>query len=204
LVKAQALIHAGSWLEETYGREAVARALTLCSRAVNDRYISAISIEWHEYDELIEWLEAIEKAVGQGDGQTAYESGAYSARINTRGVMKRSLFYLGSPEYLLRRIAGFWTQFNDHGAMHLRHFDDRKVTIELERLPRPHALLCASVTGWVHVIAEAVGARGARAVHSECRTRGHKRCMFDVIWDAKRAENDAHGAPPARPSLPRT
>lgn len=192
LVKAQALIHAAAWLEETHGREAVSRALSACSRAVNDRYVSAISIEWHPVEELYEWLEAVEQTTGRGDGKTAYESGAHSARINTRGVMKRSLFYLGSPEYLLRRIAGFWTQFNDHGAMTLCHFDERKVSIELASIPRPHALLCSSVTGWVHVVSEAVGARGARAEHLQCRARGHARCVFDVIWDAKLAQNDAH------------
>jgi hypothetical protein len=191
-VKAQALIHAGAWLEEVHGREAVARTLSRCSRAVNDRYMTAIAIEWHPIAELYEWLEAIEAEVGIGDGGTAYHSGAFSARINTRGVMKRSLFYLSSPEYLLRRITGLWTQYNQGGTMHLRHFDDRKVVIELAGLPAPHRLLCSSITGWVHVTAEAVGARGARVEHAACRARGSSHCLYEVLWNAKHAQNDAH------------
>jgi predicted hydrocarbon binding protein len=194
LVKAQAMIHAAGWLEETHGREAVSRALSLSSRAVNDRYVTAISIEWHPVEELYEWLAAIESAVGFGDARTAYESGAYSARLNTRGVMKRSLFYLSSPEFLLRRITGLWTQFNQQGVMHLRHFDERRVSIELADLPSPNRLLCASITGWVHVTSEAVGARGARVEHTHCRARGDARCLFEVTWNAKNGENDAHAS----------
>ncbi|MDB4973220.1 MAG: hypothetical protein JWN48_1561 [Myxococcaceae bacterium] len=194
LVKAQAMIHAASWLEETHGREAVSRALSKCSRAVNDRYVTAITIEWHPVEELYEWLAAIESTIGTGDGRTAYESGAYSARVNTRGVMKRSLFYLSSPEFLLRRITGLWTQFNQAGVMHLRHFDERRVSIELADLPSPNALLCSSITGWVHVTSEAVGARGARVEHEQCRARGHARCMFEVRWNARNGENDAHAS----------
>lgn len=186
------MIHATSWLEETHGREAVARVLASCSPAVRERYMSAITIEWHPIGELYEVLEAIERTVGTGDGQTAFESGAYSARINTRGLMKRSLFYLANSEFLLRKISGLWTQFNEQGAMHLRHFDERKVTIELEGVPDPHRLLCASVTGWVQVVSEAVGAAGARSEHRVCRARGHQRCLYEVAWDARRGQNDAH------------
>jgi hypothetical protein len=191
-VKAQAMIHAAAWLEETHGREAVARALSLCSRDVNERYMSAITIEWHPIAEFYEMLEAIEQTVGAGDGRTAFESGAYSARINTRGLMKRSLFYLANAEFLLRKITALWSQFNEEGAMHLRHFDARRVTIELEGVPVPHKLLCASVTGWVQVVAEAVGAAGSRTEHSVCRARGAQSCLYEVRWDARRGENDAH------------
>lgn len=186
LVKAQALLHAAQWLEANHGREAVARALTRCSPAVNERYMSAIAIEWTPAEEFIELLEAIEKTVGSGSGQTARDSGSYSARHYTRGVVKRSLFYLASPEFLLRRIAGLWRQYNDAGELLLHQFTDRKVVIELARLPAPHRLLCASVTGWIEVMAEAVGAHGSKASHPSCRARGDLHCTFVVDWDASR------------------
>lgn len=76
--------------------------------------------------------------------------------------------------------------------MHLRHFDEKRVSIELANVPQPHKLLCSSVTGWVQVVAEAVGAAGARSEHTVCRARGGQRCLYEVRWDARRGENDAH------------
>jgi hypothetical protein len=190
LVKAQGLIHAAQWLEHTHGREAVARVLTRCSRDVNERYMSAIAIEWHPFEEFMEFLEKTEAEVGIGNGRTARLSGAYSAQQNTRGAVKRSLFYLATPEFLMRRITSLWSQFNDTGAMQLLEFTERKIVIEVSGLTTPHKLLCESVTGWVEVVSDAMGARGSKATHPECRARGDKRCIFVVDWDARRGRHE--------------
>jgi hypothetical protein len=195
LVKAQGLIHAAQWLEQTHGREAVGQVLSGCSREVNVRYMSAIAIEWHPFDEFMEFLEQTEAAVGFGSGQTARDSGAYSAQQSTRSAIKRSLFYLSTPEFLMRRVTSLWSQYNDFGSMHLRDFTDRKVTIDLEGLPKSHPLLCQSLTGWVEVVAEAIGARGSKASHPTCVLRGSPRCTFVIDWDARRG---IEGPPLAR------
>jgi hypothetical protein len=195
LVKAQGLIHAAQWLEQTHGREAVAEVLSRCSRPVNERYMSAIAIEWHPFEEFMEFLEQTEAVVGFGSGKTARDSGAYSAQQSTRGAVKRSLFYLSTPEFLMRRVTSLWSQYNDSGNMRLRDFTERKVVIELDGVPNPHRLLCQSLTGWVEVVAEAIGARGSKASHPACVLRGDDCCTFVIDWDARRGLEDP---PPAR------
>jgi hypothetical protein len=170
----------------------VSRVLRRCSPAVNERYMSAIAIEWHDFDEFVQVLEAIEAEVGRGDGRTAFASGRHSADQNTSGLMKRALFYLASPEYLMRKAAGLWRQFNDCGDLVLCSIDEKHVLLELRGLPRPHELLCESLSGWMQVVAEAVGARGAQVVHRECRLRGAARCLYRIDWDVKRAKDERH------------
>jgi hypothetical protein len=183
-------MNAMAWLEAAHGQDAVARVLRRCSPAVNERYISAIAIEWHDFDEFVQVLEAIEAEVGRGDGRTAFASGRYSAEQNTRGLMKRALFYLASPEYLMRKAAGLWRQYNECGDLLLCNIDSQQVLLELRGLPRPHELLCESLSGWMQVVAEAIGARGAHTVHPTCRLRGAARCLHRIDWDVKRAKDE--------------
>ena len=190
-IKTQALINATAFVEEKYGRDGLATLLRRCSPAVRDRYVSAISIDWQPMSELVELLEAIEQQFGSGGDELSRAIGARSARQNTRGLVARSLFYLASPQYLLRRIASMWSQFNDQGGMHLRNLDERSALIEVTGVPTPHRLFCATLTGWVQVIAEAVGAKGCKVDHTKCRARGHGQCLWTIQWDATLAK-DAH------------
>lgn len=190
-IKTQALINATAYVEEQYGRDALAALLRQCSPAVRDRYISAISIDWQPMSELVELLEAIERQFGSGGEELSRAIGARAARQNTRGLVARSLFYLASPHYLLRRIASMWSQFNDQGGMHLRKLDERYALIEVTGVPTPHRLFCATLTGWVHVISEAVGATGSKVEHTKCRARGQTQCLWTIQWDATLAK-DAH------------
>jgi hypothetical protein len=180
-VRAQGLLNAAGWIEERHGRERLAE----CSPAVRERFVTAIAIEWHPVAEFIQFMEVAERVLRARDGQLAREMGAHGARQNLRGVVKRSLFYLASPDYLLRRIAGLWQQFNDRGAMHLRHLDDKYGHLEVEGVPEPHRLFCATLTGWTEVVAEAVGLMQPRVTHAECRADGDARCLWHVTWSRK-------------------
>ena len=151
--------------------------------------MSAIAIEWHPVKELLELLEVAESELGRNDGNVARAIGARGAEQSTRGFVKRSLFYLAKPDFLLRRIAGLWLQFNDQGAMHLRHLDERRAVIEVTGVPNPHRLFCATLTGWVEVMARAVGAVGSVVEHGECRARGQSKCLWYIKWDAASSEN---------------
>lgn len=188
-VKTQALINAAGYVEEQHGREGLATLLQHCSPALRDRYMGAISIDWMPMSELVEVLEQVETVFGKGGESASRAIGARSARQNTRGLVARSLFYLASPNFLLRRIASLWSQFNDQGGMHLRHLDERSASIEVTGVPKPHRLFCATLTGWIQVISEAVGATGAKVEHTRCRARGHNQCLWAIQWDATQARD---------------
>jgi hypothetical protein len=189
-VRAQGLLNAAAWIEQRYGREMLAEVLASVRPATRERYVTAIAIEWHPLAEFIDFMEVAERVTRAKDGALAREMGANGARQNLKGVVKRSLFYLASPDYLLRRIAGLWQQFNDRGAMHLRHLDDRYGILEVEGVPEPHRLFCATLTGWTEVVAEAVGFIKPQVQHRECRASGDERCLWHVTW-AHKADGSA-------------
>ena len=181
-IKVQGLINAAKWVEREYGAQDLQRVVSTCSPAVARRLESGIAIEWHPLAEFVEFLEAVEEVVGDGSGRICQRIGADSARINTRGFVKRALFYLASPEFLMRRITNTWSQFNDQGSMRLLAFEDRMLLIEVADIPAPHRLFCAVLTGWTGVMCEAFGGQNPAVDHEPCRALGGTRCAWRVRW----------------------
>jgi hypothetical protein len=197
-IRAQGLINAALWVEQERGREALAEVLAKCTPATRDRYVTVIAIEWHPVSEFIDFLATAERVLKAKEGSLAREMGAHGARQNLGGMVKRSLFYLASPDYLLRRIAGLWQQFNDRGGMHLRHLDDKYGLLEVEGVPVPHRLFCATLTGWTEVVADAVGLTRPTVTHKECRAQGDARCMWHCTWKGRIDGPGGTSLPPHR------
>ena len=185
-VKAQGLLNATRYVEETYGQPALRDVIRACSTPLRERYVSAIAIEWHPVEELTEFLEVADRTLGRGDGRVAEEVGASGARANTKATLTRLAFYVSKPEFLLQRASGLWRQFNDAGSMALLGTTDRSVSIEVRDVPRPHWLFCCTITGWGREIVKAFGGIAPQAKHVECRARGGARCVWEVRWSGLR------------------
>jgi hypothetical protein len=179
-VKAQGLLNATKWIEDEYGRDALGDVIRACSPAVRERYMSAIAINWHPMEELVELVERADTILGRGDGKIAEALGAAGARANTKGPMLRMLFYLTKPEFLVRRVAGLWRQFNDQGEMTLLRVDERGLELELTGVDTPHRLFCAMLTGWARELVAATGTADVVARHTQCIARGQARCLWLV------------------------
>ncbi len=151
-----------------------------CSPAVRDRYVSAIAINWHPMEELCEFVEVAERCIGSPPGKLAERIGAAGARANMKGVLLRIAFYVTNPEFMMKRIAGLWSQFNDQGSMLLLVIGEDMVRLEVTGVPRPNATFCSILTGWCHEVAIALGVPDPVARHVECRTRHAKRCIWEV------------------------
>jgi len=179
-VKAQGLLYAAKWIEEAHGRDALARVLRECSPEVRTRCVEAIAINWHPVEELIEFLQVSERLLGTGDGRIAEAMGAAGARANLRGVLMRVARHLTNPEFLMRRIANLWRQYNDEGELLLIAASERLVQFEIRDLQQTYPFLCPMITGWAGEVAEAIGVEVPIARHSSCRTRGAPSCTWTV------------------------
>lgn len=188
-IKAQGLFNAAKWIEAEYGQAALRDVLRACSPAVRELYTSAIVINWHDVEEFIEFLEVSEKMLGKGDGKFAELVGAAGARENLRGAMSRAALYLANPEFLMKRVASLWSQFNDEGAMTINKFVADEMILEVKGVSKPHWLHCCTITGWASEVSAQFGWRAPSAKHVRCRARGEARCLWDI-----------HGTLPDEPS----
>jgi len=180
LVKAQGLINAARYIEEQYGQATLGEIVRACSPAVRETFTSSIAINWHPVEELTELIEVAANTLRMGPLPLAHDIGAAGARANMKGTLLRIAFYWGKPEFLMKRAAGLWRQFNDEGEMSLLHMDERSIRVEVSGIAAPNAVFCAIINGWCHETSLALGIRGASTHHIECRGRGEPRCIFEV------------------------
>jgi hypothetical protein len=195
-VKAQGLLNAARYIEERYGHRALADVIRACSPGTRETYVSSIAINWHPARELIELVDVAEAQLGGVRGKLAQEIGAAGARANMKGTLLRIAFYWGKPEFLMRRAAGLWRQFNDEGEMELVGMDKHHVHVEVRGIHEPNATFCAIILGWIHETSQALGIEHATAHHIECRARGQARCMYEVRGDVEVSLNRASRHPP--------
>ena len=190
-VKAQGLLNGAAWLREKFGEGGLERVLAACDPRVRQRCATAIALNWIPQEELGEFLAVADRELGTGDGKLAESIGAASARVNLRHLALRLAFFLGRPEFLMRRVAGIWRQYNEEGEMLVREFTGGRMLAELVRMPSPDWFICCSVTGWLHEAGLATGMKGLVASHPECRARRGARCLWELRWES--------GNPPSVP-----
>jgi len=183
-VKAQGLLNAVKWIEAEYGRKALDQVLAGCSPPVRERCATAIAINWHPMQELVELLQSAEHVLGTGNGRVAERIGEAGARANLKGVLIRMAFWVANPEFLMRRVAGLWRRFNDEGEMIMLHVAEDVRRFEVTGVSTPNWLFCCTITGWGTVTTEAAGVVDPIARHVECRARGASRCLWQVTTPA--------------------
>jgi hypothetical protein len=190
-VKVQGLVNGAAWIEATYGREALGRVLQACSPALRDRYVSAIAINWHPLQEFLEFVGVADRLLGKGNGDLAQELGAAGARANMKSVMLRFVFYISKPDFLMRRIAGMWSQFNDQGTMELIHVEPYRLVIRVSGINEFPPLFIRVLTGWANVVVSAIASDTAVARVVDCVEKGEgARCDWELRWSGTSSVRD--------------
>jgi len=163
------------------------RVVAACRPAVRERLATGNALDWHPLDELDEFLTVLDRVAGRGDGTVAQGAGAASARVNLGRMGMRLAFFLGRPEFLMRRVAGVWRQYNDEGEMRVLEFGNGRMTTELVGVQSPSWAFCASITGWLHEAALAAGLKQSTVSHVECCTSSGSRC----VWVLRKAPSES-------------
>ncbi len=181
-IKLQGLLNAAAYIERELGEDAYQRVLAACDPTVRDQVQSGIAIEWHPMEELVHFLETAQRVLRMGD-ELSRAAGAEGARQNKRGFMKRAAMWLASPQYVMRRATGLWSQFNDTGELVLLDMDEEVLHVEMVDIDTPSWTFCQVITGWADEMMRAVGFVNAKPAHTSCRARGDERCIIEVRYE---------------------
>jgi hypothetical protein len=176
------LVSSVKWIEETYGKAALEDVARACSPEVRARLSSAIAIEWLPIREVVELATHADRLLGTGTGKLAESMGEAGARSSLRGPILRAVFYLGRPEFLIRKVTSIWRQYSDQGEMHVRSFEANRATFELTGTDEQYTIYCALLTGWFRELARATGIVAPSVRHTECLARGEARCFWEMRW----------------------
>lgn len=181
-IKLQGLLNGALEIRERYGEQELERVLDACRPELRERVASGIAIEWHPRAEFDEFLAAAEQVLGDGSGKVAQQIGARGALQNTRGWGTRALLFVLNPEWVLKKAASTYRQFNDAGDLRLIEFEEGYCVIEMVDLPNTDRYFCAALTGWAQVMGVRIGYKDAVSKHTQCRARGDRACVWETRW----------------------
>jgi hypothetical protein len=193
-VKAQGLLNAVRWVEQTYGPAGLRDVLGKCQPATRDRCASAVAINWHPVEELVDFVTVAEQILPKSERWGVPEEiGAAGARANTKSILMRTIIYISNPEFLLKRVSAAWRQFNDAGEMtllklvHRADGDDNVGSADLAvsgtGLKSP--IFCRILSGWCLEFSSAIGIASPVVHHVECMARNDARCVWRVRGHGK-------------------
>jgi hypothetical protein len=174
----------------------VRNVLAACEPATRARCASAIAINWHPVEELLDFVATAERILPKSETcGVPEEIGAAGARANTKSILMRTMIYISKPEFLLKRVSASWRQFNDAGEMKLVKLVHRADAVGGDSVGAAElavtgtglksTIFCRILSGWCLEFATAIGIVSPVVHHVECMAREHSRCVWRVRGHGK-------------------
>ena len=139
---------------------------------------------WYPFAFTVEINRALDAVLGRADASLIPKLGRYSAEQVLHGVYK-IFFKLGSPEFIISRVANVWRQYYNSGKARVA-WDavpaGKQARLIIEGFEAPARENCLSMLGWIEGMLHMAGARDVRVEETTCRCRGGEACVFTARW----------------------
>lgn len=185
-VKGSALIHGRAWIEERFGRQALASFEEGLDPA--RREVIQSTLRGHSWYPVSLW-NAMAEAVSKAGGPDALREFAAEVAQRDLSVAYRVLLSVGSPTILFRRAGLFWNKYFDGGVFESIPEGERRFRNYLragtDAKADPARLTCqVAIPAWQEQSLALAGASGGKSRHVRCRFEGAPACEFEVTWDS--------------------
>jgi diguanylate cyclase (GGDEF)-like protein len=156
-----------------------------CSQEAS--YLETVG-NWIAADQAVALLEAGVRITG--DPTFAERVGQGAVRQHAGSPVATVLRSLGSPEMVLAQITQTAAKFSTITEMDATEAGPGRVVVHARARPgqRRHRQLCDWARGLLSTPPELFGLGSARVHETECQARGGTQCIYEVTWDAARAE----------------
>jgi hypothetical protein len=140
-------------------------------------------IGWYPYATFVDFLRAIDRAMGKGDFAYGHTLGVAAGKRDL-GTVFRIYAALASPERLIRGCAKVWEgYYRDAGTMRATSWTPESTVLVIEGFPEMHPIHCRLMEGWMIATMENIGylvQPGSR--ETQCVSRGGTCHEFTATW----------------------
>ncbi len=143
--------------------------------------IGVLKSQWYPFALFIDFIETIDRVIGQGDGKLYRPMAAQTAEDDLSTVYKVFFRFL-QPMYGIGKAAELWSAYYSSGKLKMTPLDPSKIELEIADFARPHWAHCESVLGWAQRSLELTGVKDVVCEHVDCRSRGGSRCRMHLSW----------------------
>jgi hypothetical protein len=136
---------------------------------------------WYPFEAFLDVSGTAERLFGDGDYQVVRAMAARSARVNMPTLYKIFL-RLGSPEFMMKKVASLWQVHYDSGVA-TSIAGDHRGRVDVVDFGRPDPLHCNGITGFMEECLRLVSITRFEIIHTKCRCRGDDVCRWDSTWE---------------------
>jgi hypothetical protein len=155
------------------------RALAILPPALH-RYLEEriLPSTWYPFEEHIELLRTVAALIGGAPWEIM---GRGTARMDLSGIYKHHLRN-GDAARTLHAMAAMWKSAHDTGELTITVDGERHATARLRGFAPRSVEICGICTGYLMETVFMALNRQPRVVHTECRARGGRECVWSVDW----------------------
>jgi diguanylate cyclase (GGDEF)-like protein len=170
------------YLDLVGGPGAVATVLHRCGLEDCERELRDEN-SWFSWETKIALFEAAARVLGNPEFMD--EMAAYWLDASVAGGHKVALRTLGSPQFVLRNIAGANARFNRSHLLELLDLGDGHALVRFSEIGgghRYHRLDCDYTAAMLALIPGLFGLGAAHVSHIQCAADGADACLFEMHW----------------------
>jgi predicted hydrocarbon binding protein len=182
-VKAVGVLDCRKYITDKFGPDAHEKIRTLMSERDRDIvYSEDLSpLSWVDLEAVVNHAIAMDKALGNGDGQVRANMLRELASNHYRGIY-RIMFQSAGPKQVVNKLASIWNRYYDKGESSTEFLDDNHAIytiLDCPDVPRHHEIL---LIPYMESVLTLAGVRDIRIKHTQCAANGAERCVFDYSW----------------------
>ena len=181
-VKGQAIRARRRYVLEKFGEPGLqALAKSLDPPSLDYLNSTVLPSSWYQLGPLYQLDRAIVGTLMKGDRSQMRQLGRDVAQYDLTTLYKL-FFRIGSPSFILGRVAVAFSQYTRPGKMDSEAGSDHERTVEMSGVVVA-GYMCAEVySGWMEAAVTMSGGKSPHAQHSACQHRGDRSCIWKVSW----------------------
>jgi hypothetical protein len=181
-VKGSGFAYTLEYIQSAYGEAAAAQVLARLSEPSRQTITFALASGWYPVELVGELMAAIRAELERNDPKIIVTVSRESAKATFNRVYKL-FFKLGSPAFIVRRVASVWSTIVSAGSLAVVEHGDRHLVVRLTDFAYQNPDYCGQrLLGWFCAPLELSGCELVEAEHTACTAHGAPHCEWRFAW----------------------
>jgi hypothetical protein len=181
-IKGSALGNTFKYLKEKHGIEVHDKVVQGIPEQVRKDIVAALPSSWYPVEYVGDLCASIRAVLGPSDPEINFKISRESAKA-TFNLVYKVFFKLGSPQYIIGKVAAVWSTLADKGSLTIHEKGDKYLVLRLLDFPYRNPEYCAQrLRGWFHAPLELSGCMITESRHTVCTSQGGPYCEWKIAW----------------------
>ncbi len=181
-VKGTSFKSALSFVKQKFGEDKL--ALVLAGLETSDRALLSKTIlvsDWYPFRLYGNFLTALDKTLGKGDGKLSRECGRFDAEFDLNTVYK-AFYKMTSPQFIIGNAPLVWKAYFNAGRVEIDKHGTQGINFRIRDTDEYAPMVCREMEGWLERTVELSGGRQVVAKEIHCRAQGAAYCEYSIKW----------------------